>query len=282
MSDVNNQDDAMIIADKHVSDEPPFMRALFQVWLLSGKTRKYEPDIILSRIDKVSEYAVKKEISSSFWDITHYSVFKPVYDRIISIPKFREKHKKAYKEFVAAGWLYLEFLRERLTSNIDKDEIKQPEVKIEQAPTLSKGVESYSVSIENEIDTIETEVRNNIKTTKLIQDGELYNIGGNLTQLLEADSISSVIIPVSLDDFHNTIDSEKENILERVKNKGFCAIIAFALDDEEASKLREVLKNTIIDKQFEKFIFIDALSMPLGNEGIAQYVHNTASSILSN
>ncbi|APV45337.1 hypothetical protein Dform_02024 [Dehalogenimonas formicexedens] len=90
------------------------MRESFQNWLTDGNTKKYSPEDILSCLEKISGYAVRKKISStSVWGYTQFSIFQSIYNKLIGAKLLRITDRNTYKVFVVAGQLYLQFLREK-------------------------------------------------------------------------------------------------------------------------------------------------------------------------
>lgn len=90
------------------------MRDEFKNWLDSGNTKKYSTEIILSCIDKISEYALRMKISTiSLWKYTDHSAYNKVYNKLTAIKLLRITDKKTYKGFVVAGELYARFLKKK-------------------------------------------------------------------------------------------------------------------------------------------------------------------------
>jgi hypothetical protein len=80
------------------------------------------------------------------------------------------------------------------------------------------------------------------------------------------------ITPVTLLDFTRTINILRDKADSSKEPWKFHAVIAFAKDDKEAVALRQTIKAAVVDQQYEKIVFIDALSTPLGIEALEQYV----------
>lgn len=90
------------------------MRDEFQKWLADGNARKYPPEVLLSCLDRVSEYAARKKISAgSLWEYEYSSTFSPVYNRLLNAKLLRVTDRKTHKVFIIAGQLYLRFLKEK-------------------------------------------------------------------------------------------------------------------------------------------------------------------------
>lgn len=101
-------------ADDWISLASLSKRDTFLEWLSVGNAKKYSPSVCVACLDKISDYALRKKISFvSVWDITQYSVFQPVYNRLLEAKLLRVTEKNTYKVFIVAGQLYLKFLKEK-------------------------------------------------------------------------------------------------------------------------------------------------------------------------
>lgn len=90
------------------------MRAKFRKWLTDYNIEIYEPEVIVSCIDKYSEYAVHKNLAeNSLWKYTDLDAFKSVYIRLIEAKPLRIVDWNRRKVFVFAGALYMRFLKEK-------------------------------------------------------------------------------------------------------------------------------------------------------------------------
>ncbi len=90
------------------------MREVFNKWLVDGNTKKYSVEIILSCIDKISDYVIRKKISSaSIWEYMQFDAFKLLYNKLLEAKLLRVTDKSTYKVFIVAGQLYLKFLKEK-------------------------------------------------------------------------------------------------------------------------------------------------------------------------
>lgn len=104
----NHPDDNRISLDSYTK------RDEFLEWLSVGNAKRHSPSVCIACIDKISEYAIRKKISIvSIWDITQYSVFQPVYKRLLDEKLLRITENSTYKIFNVAGQLYLKFLKEK-------------------------------------------------------------------------------------------------------------------------------------------------------------------------
>ena len=79
------------------------MRDEFQKWLADGNARKYSPDVILSCMDRVSDYAINKKMAEgSLWEYIHANVFNSVYKKLTESKLFRIADRNTYKVFITA------------------------------------------------------------------------------------------------------------------------------------------------------------------------------------
>lgn len=144
---------------------------------------------------------------------------------------------------------------------------------------ISGGRYTYAAAVlagdQAKIDNFKKEVRQNCTTSKLVYEGELstvLSLNPALRLRFESEPNTGKITPVTLADFTRTI-----NILsDKPTGWKFHAVIAFAKDDSEAVTLRKLIKMAVADKQYENIVFIDALSTPLGQEALEQYIDFTA------
>ena len=98
----------------HASLATVSMREEFNKWLVEGNVKKYPVGIILSCIDKVSDYAIQKKISPvGIWGYMQFKTFKPVYNKLLEAKLLRITDKSTYKTFIISGQLYLKFLKEK-------------------------------------------------------------------------------------------------------------------------------------------------------------------------
>lgn len=87
------------------------MREKFSEWLINDNSKKYTTEDILSSMDRISDYALRKKISSeSFWEYQNFYDFKTLYNKLVETKLLRVTDRNAYKVFVQAGQLYLLFL----------------------------------------------------------------------------------------------------------------------------------------------------------------------------
>lgn len=100
--------------DNEVSLEVTSLRDVFGEWLSAGNIKKFSPAVCMSCLDKVSEYAIQKKICViSLWNITRYSVFQPIYNKLLEAKLLRVTEKNTYKVFIVAGKAYLHFLKDK-------------------------------------------------------------------------------------------------------------------------------------------------------------------------
>lgn len=90
------------------------MRAKFRKWLTDCNIEMYEPEVIISCIDKYSEYAVQEKLAEgSLWKYTDLDAFKSVCKRLIEAKPLRIADWNRRKVFIFAGTLYMRFLKEK-------------------------------------------------------------------------------------------------------------------------------------------------------------------------
>jgi hypothetical protein len=124
--------DHLNIASPPVEEQTSFesvsMREGFSEWLKNGNAKKYSTEVILSCMDRISDYAVRKKISmGSLWENQSFNTFKPLYQKLEEEKLLRITDRNNYKVFVLAGQLYLCFLKEKpwkavVTDNNASDE----------------------------------------------------------------------------------------------------------------------------------------------------------------
>ncbi len=117
------------------------MRKEFQKWLArSTAKKKYSAEVFLSCIDRISEYAIHKEISPiSLWEYTQFSAFKPIYNKLSKSKMLRVSDIKTYKIFITVGPLYLEFLKEKQVARKIEDVVVPVEIKEAELEKLQKA-----------------------------------------------------------------------------------------------------------------------------------------------
>lgn len=144
---------------------------------------------------------------------------------------------------------------------------------------ISGGRYAYAAAVlagdQAKIDEHKKNVRQNSTTSKLVTEGGLstvLSLSPALRLRFESEPGTGKITPVTAADFTRTI-----NILrDKATGWNFHAVIAFAKDEAEAATFRTTLRAAVADKQYEKIVFIDALSTPLGSEAFEQYVDFSA------
>lgn len=114
MAVIDHLNNAMNPGDEQASLVSVSMREAFQKWLKDGNAKKHSPEVILSCIDRISDYAVHKKISAgSLWEYKKHTVFRLVYNRLLEAKLLRIFDGSAYKIFIIAGQLYLRFLKNK-------------------------------------------------------------------------------------------------------------------------------------------------------------------------
>jgi hypothetical protein len=125
------------------------------------------------------------------------------------------------------------------------------------------------------IDNYKKEISEKTTTSKLVSEGILSSVLSlppSLRLRLENEPNTGKITPVTFADFTRTINGMRDQTLPWKFN----AVIAFAKDDNEAIAFRNLIKNSVQNKDYEHIIIIDALSTPLGREYLEQYYDYTA------
>jgi hypothetical protein len=90
------------------------MRKLFLNWLVDDNAKKYSVEVILSCLDKVSDYSIQKKISAvGIWEYMQFNAFKQMYNKLLEAKMLRITERSTYKVFIVAGQLYLKFLKEK-------------------------------------------------------------------------------------------------------------------------------------------------------------------------
>ncbi len=98
----------------HASSLSDSLRDYFLEWLLAGNAEKYVSATLVKCLDKMSAYALRKNISSKdLWHIAQYNTFKSIYDKMAGNKLFRIINRNTYKVFIVAGHLYLKYLQEK-------------------------------------------------------------------------------------------------------------------------------------------------------------------------
>lgn len=87
-------------------------------WLSTRNANKYSPSMAVSCINRISEYAINKNIChTDFWCITQPSDFEHIYTKILESKLLKILDRNTYKTFIVVGQLYLKFLMEKQFSN---------------------------------------------------------------------------------------------------------------------------------------------------------------------
>jgi len=103
-----------IHANQHAFPSSISLRDTFLDWLSKGHSKKYPPALLINCLDSISEYALRKKICLvDIWSLSQYSIFQPVYNRILKDKLLRITNRSTYKIFLIAGQLYLKFLKDK-------------------------------------------------------------------------------------------------------------------------------------------------------------------------
>lgn len=86
----------------------------FSSWLQIREIKKPSPNLIISAIDEVSEYATKHNVSKvSVWDISDEDKFNDFRTKMQALRLFRLLHKNSAKIFDMSWKYYIAFLKEK-------------------------------------------------------------------------------------------------------------------------------------------------------------------------
>lgn len=147
---------------------------------------------------------------------------------------------------------------------------------------IKGGGSIYKVAIlsgdQEKIDNYKKEVKNNSTTSKLVTDGNISSVLSLSTALklrFEIENNTGKLNVVTAANFKKQIN----DLYNKELNWKFKAVIAFAIDEDEASKLRNLIKSAVSDESYKNIIFIDALSIPLGDELLSQFIDYSAMSL---
>ena len=92
----------------------------FSSWLQIKEIKKPSPNLIISAIDEVSEFATKHNVSKvSVWDISDENKFNNLRTKMQAMRLFRLLHKNSAKIFDMSWKHYLAFLKEKKDNEIN-------------------------------------------------------------------------------------------------------------------------------------------------------------------
>lgn len=95
----------------------------FSSWLQIKEIKKPSPNLIISAIDEVSEYATKHKVSKiSVWDISDENEFNDLRTKMQAMRLFRLLHKNSAKIFDMSWRYYNAFLKEKKDNEISVEE----------------------------------------------------------------------------------------------------------------------------------------------------------------
>jgi hypothetical protein len=116
------------------------MRENFLNWLADGNAKKYSVEVILTCLDKVSDYSIQKKISVvGIWEYMQFNAFKQMYNKLLEAKMLRVTDRSTYKVFIVVGQLYLKFLKEKPW--------------IQKVPLTGGGIEDDMVKGQFDVDT---------------------------------------------------------------------------------------------------------------------------------
>ena len=148
---------------------------------------------------------------------------------------------------------------------------------------IADGKKAYSVAVlagdGAKIDGYKADVRKNGTISKLVEEGSQLATALNLTPALKlryATSVDTGALPVvTVANFAKTMDTLRTKDV----NWHFYAVLALAVNDEEAQKFRAMIKQAVTNEEYKNIVVIDALSTPLGLEEFEKYVEYSAMSM---
>ena len=92
----------------------------FSSWLQIKKIKKPSPNLIITAIDEVSEYAAKHNVSKvPVWDISDEDKFNDLRTKMQAMRLFRLLHKNSAKIFDMSWKYYIAFLKEKRDNKIN-------------------------------------------------------------------------------------------------------------------------------------------------------------------
>ena len=150
--------------------------------------------------------------------------------------------------------------------------------------SLGGGVEVYAaaqlVSNISKINNIKEDIRKKINTASLVVEGGLADVLSltpplKLRYELESDPDKGKLTTVTSSDFTSTMNK----LIQKIVNWKFQAVIAFAIDDKEYASFRRMIEVAANNPDYKDIIIIDALSTPLGDESLEQYIDFTANAM---
>ena len=150
--------------------------------------------------------------------------------------------------------------------------------------SLGGGIEVYAaaqlVSNISKINSLKDDIRKKINTANLVIEGGLADVLSltpplKLRYELESDPDKGKLTTVTIADFTNTMNK----LVQKAGGWKFQAVIAFAVDDKEYASFRKVIEVAAKNPDHKDIVIIDALSTPLGDEALEQYIDFTANAM---
>jgi len=147
---------------------------------------------------------------------------------------------------------------------------------------IGNGIEVYAAAAlagdQTKIDKHKNDIRTSTTTAKLVTEGGLASVlplTSALKLRFDVDPPNGKLFAVTYPDFTKTINA----LRDKQSNWRFFAVIAFAKDDAEVPNFRKAIKEAAANPEYKHIIFIDALSIPLGEDAFEQYVEFSAMSM---
>ena len=166
------------------------VRGAFLEWLSTGNSKKFPPEVLLSCMDRISDYAIQKKMSTiSIWDYARPIVFNPLYKKLIDAKLLRITDRNTHKVFIVAGQLYLRFLKEKPFARKDST-----------TSVVDKEVRLATVTPKGNINTDDVvacqEVGDKVDSIDLdSQCVEIYKVGGEVQRTVTIASSAVAVQP---------------------------------------------------------------------------------------
>ena len=114
----------------------------FSSWLQVKEIKKLSPNLIISAIEEVSEYATKHKVSKvSVWDISDENEFNDLRTKMQSMRLFRLLHKNSAKIFDMSWKYYIAFLKEKKDNEINAEETQNAILNVKTNESTTDNVE---------------------------------------------------------------------------------------------------------------------------------------------
>lgn len=131
-----------------VSCQCPELRGHFIKWLSENHSiSDYEIIDVVNCIDNVSNYAIKRKISSiDFWGLQNLHEFQRVHNSLLNDIIFRISQRKLYKRYVAVGQKFMDFLHEQVVIHNEVKVLSKDEAPLEDFTIKEQNGEFTTIS----------------------------------------------------------------------------------------------------------------------------------------